>query len=243
LRESADDARTHALSVQAEQFRGLEQRMTDHATESAQVVAAAVERLAERSAAVDVSLRTLRSDVLDAVERAASSIAAPSAEALVHARSEASKTATAAARAAELQSAHASRLDGAVAELHAEFATLAARSVDAAERQQAAVLALSGQIARSAAVQSESLETNFKGALEQALDKITRTMERATARPIEMNGEATDVLVARMFDVPEHELSSNLDQLDVEQRRSKSGTAKSVGRLKAMNGLAATNAE
>jgi hypothetical protein len=193
--------------------------------EKADRVAKTLERLAERAATFDEKLLVLRGDLVEVVERAAASIAAPSAEALVHARSEAAKAATAAARAAELQSAHASRLDGAVAELHGEFTALAAR------------------IDRSAAVQSDSLETNFKSALEQALDKITRTMERATARPIESNVEATEVLVARMFDVPEHEMSSNLDQLDVEQRRTKSGTAKSVDRLKAMNGLAATNAE
>src|SRR6185295_10022956 len=96
--------------------------------------------------------------------------------------------------------------------------------------------ALREQVAQSATVQSGSLETTFRGALEQALDKIERTMHRATARPIEMTGEATDVVLAKMFDVPDGQMTSNLDQLDVDQRRSTATIAKSVGRLKEMNG-------
>jgi hypothetical protein len=135
------------------------------------------------------------------------------------------------------------RLHDAVAELHDEIAALSARGVDADERRRQTVRELSDQIARSAAVQSHALETNFKGALEQALDKITRTMERATARPIETSGEATEVLLSKIFDGPDGEVTSNLDQLEVEARRSRDGIAKSVGRLRAMNSLAATAAE
>ena len=70
----------------------------------------------------------------------------------------------------------------------------------------------------------------------QSTRKITKTMERATARPIETTGEATDVLLAKMFDMPDVEMTSNLDQLDVEQRTTKAKISDSVGRLNKMNG-------
>jgi hypothetical protein len=61
-------------------------------------------------------------------------------------------------------------------------------------------------------------------------------MQSATARPIEMTGEATEVLLSKIFDDPTNELTSNYDQLDVQQRKSTGSIAKSVGRLKEMGG-------
>lgn len=58
------------------------------------------------------------------------------------------------------------------------------------------------------------LEGRFKENLDQTLDKISRTLEAATARPIDSHIEATDVLVAKVFD-DEGEMDTNLGRLDV----------------------------
>jgi hypothetical protein len=135
------------------------------------------------------------------------------------------------------------RLDGALADLRGEFAALATRTVESAARQHDAVQALREHLAQNATSQSDALATGFKGALETALDKITRTMASATARPIETNVEATDVLLAKIFDARDGEVSSNLDQLDVEQRRSRRSILSSVDRLKQMSGAAGNGAQ
>jgi hypothetical protein len=141
-----------------------------------------------------------------------------------------------AARTTEVQTSLAAGFDGAVSELRAEFMALTARNVDAAERQDQAVRELSERIAQHSAGQADALQSNFKGALDKALDQITRTMQSATARPIETTSEATEVLLSKIFDVPDGEMTSNLDQIEIEQVRAKGGIASSVGRLKAMGG-------
>jgi hypothetical protein len=212
LRGAVDDAKKRGADVQAEQLRGLEQRLASGASESSVALARTVERLAERMAALDGSIQAVRGELADAVDRAVKGGASAS------------------------QADVAARVDGALAQLRGELSSLNARAVESAERQQEAVQAIRAQVAQNAAVQSGSLESTFKGALEQALDKITKTMERATARPIETSGEATDVLLAKMFDMPDVEMTSNLDQLDVEQRTTKVKISDSVGRLNEMNG-------
>jgi hypothetical protein len=134
-------------------------------------------------------------------------------------------------------------IESAVASLHGEIAALAARTAESAARQDAAVQALREHLAQNAAVQSDALASSFKGALEKALDKITKTMEAATARPIETTVEATDVLLAKIFDAPDVEISSNLDELDVEQRRSHRSILTSVDRLKQMSGANAAGTD
>jgi hypothetical protein len=238
LRGSMDDARTNALSAQVEQLRGLEQRLAAGASESADAVADAVARLAERSAEIDESLKTLHRDLADALERTAESTkTAPAAvtDAIGELRSDAARAAAAASRAADAQAAVVGRVDGSLAELKSEFMALTARSIEAAERQDAAVRALRDEIERRATVQSGSLESTFKDALDKAIDQIERTMARATARPIETSGEATEVLLSKIFDGPDGEVTSNLDQLEVEERRSKGSISKSLDRLKRMN--------
>jgi len=238
LRETVDESRTFVASVQAEQLRDLEQRVAGGASESADVLTRTVELLAERTAALDDSLQVLRRELAGVVEHAvAETSAAPTVAALADIRLEFVRSA---ARATEAHSALAERVDGSFTELRGELLSLSARGIESAERQHDAVRALRAEIAQSAAVQSDSLGATFDDAIELALDKITRTMERATARPIESDGEATEALVARMFDAPDGELTSNLDQLEVEERRANGGFAKSVDRLKQMNG-AATN--
>jgi hypothetical protein len=249
LRATVDAAATRSAGAQAEQVRDLERRVEAQAAaagEADDALTQTVGRLADRVATLDASLLAMRREIAESVDRAISGTATAS-QAEATARLEGSLTAlrgdladaidrAVSGSAKTSHSEAAARLDGSVAELRAEFASLNARGIEAAERQEAAIRALREQVAMNAAVQSGSLESTFKGALEQALDKITRTMERATARPIEMTGEATDVLLAKMFDVPDGEMTSNLDQLDVEQRTSKAKIAGSVGRLKEMNG-------
>jgi len=250
LRESLDDSRTMALSVQAEQFRDLERRVLDHAAEETAATHRALERLVERTAAIDGALQSLHGGVSTGFERAVAAATTPSsavtdqiAELRVE-TAQAVQAAMSAARTADAQTALASRLEAAMTELRGEFMALTARSIDSAQRQHDAMLALKDQVAQSAAVQASTLHADFKDALEHALDKIERVMRSATAKPIETTVEATDVLLAKIFDSPDSELTSNLDQLDVEQRRSTHGIEKSVGRLKKMSGgLAASRSD
>lgn len=238
LRETSAEARTRASLADADRMRDLELRITGTVSETNGALARTVEKLAERTAAIDAALAGLRGDLSGAVERAAAANATAPAEvteALAGLRSHAAEAAAVAGRTAEVQAALAARLDGSFSEMRAEVMALKTRSVEAAELQESAVRSLREQIAKSAAGQSEALQTSFKGALDLALDKITRTMQAATARPIEIHGEATDVLLARIFDGKEGEVTSNLDQLDVEQRRSKRSISKDVGRLKEMH--------
>ena len=78
------------------------------------------------------------------------------------------------------------------------------------------------------------LEGRFKDNLDETLQKITRTLEAATARPIDSSIEATDVLVAQVFD-DEAEMESNLDSLDVRvsSAESVSDTLDRLRRLRA----------
>ncbi|MEN8149777.1 MAG: hypothetical protein ABFS86_08125 [Planctomycetota bacterium] len=56
--------------------------------------------------------------------------------------------------------------------------------------------------------------------------------DRAAAGPVEVTGEATDVLVDRIFDA-DHEMTSNLDSLEVEEVATKSGVSNTIARLRA----------
>ncbi len=280
LRDAADETSVRPVSIDAAQLHDLLERVAASVSEANDGVARSVDRVAERLASLDGSLKAMRdeagaSDVTGEMAKVADRLASldgsfqamrseasggasqataalaeavdrieqrlSALDAAVHAMRDdvayaADRAPTVDATASQAEAA--SRLDDAIAGMRGELTALTARGAEAADRQEAAISALREHVAQSAAVQSGSLESTFKGALEQALDKITRTMERATARPIEMTGEATDVLLAKIFDVPDGEMTSNLDQLDVEERRSKATIGKSVGRLKEMNGRA-----
>jgi hypothetical protein len=288
IRESSEDGRTHALSIQAEQFRDLERRLsgaaTERATESGKAadriaalettlkalrgdIAAMAERVAQHSSTaavavtqalgdlrshtkavadktseLDMSIGTLREEHAAHAEKIVALSASPPAEitdALEELRDHAQESAR---RTAESHDQLSRRLDTTIVDLKSDFAALSARSLEQAERSQQSVRAISDLIAQAASVQSDSLQSSFKDALERALDKIEKTMQAATAKPIDMSGEATDVLLAKIFDDPDTELTSNYDQLDVAQRRSGASIAKSVGRLKQMGGGAAAPA-
>ncbi len=261
LRTSLEGARALALSNQAERLRELETRLSESAAAGSGVLLGTVEGLAERTTALDGSLQELRGDLASIAERtAAEGSAATTAvtsavtDALAGLRSAAEQNSAAAARTAEAQAVVATRtaeaqadlaarLDGSLAQMRADVAALAAHGAESAERQDLAVRSLREHLAQNATGQAEALAASFKGSLDQALDKITKTMQAATARPIEINGEATDVLLARIFDGKDGEVTSNLDQLDVEERRSKRGISKSVGRLREMTHSAKSASE
>ena len=75
-------------------------------------------------------------------------------------------------------------------------------------------------------------QDKFDEQLDRTIDEIQKTIRRATAGPIDVVVEATDVLVDRLFDHDE-ELTTNLDDLDVEERTTKEKISSSLERLKA----------
>ena len=75
-----------------------------------------------------------------------------------------------------------------------------------------AIRALREELAVAASASADASSARFESALEGALDKITRTMESATARPIEISVEATDVLLDKISE-------GGLDSLSNEEKR------------------------
>ena len=99
---------------------------------------------------------------------------------------------------------------------------------------EATVSSLLERLSERETFNSSSLEEKFNKTLDASLDKITRTMEAATARPIDVVVEATDVLVDKIFDFGEDQMSTNLGKLNVQQSTSKSGIAGNLQALKKM---------
>jgi flagellar hook-basal body complex protein FliE len=141
-----------------------------------------------------------------------------------------------ATRTVATEASLAATFDGAVTGLRTELEALAQHQAARAERQDEAIQALRDEIAAQAVAQSEAASRGFEGALDEALDKITRTMESATARPIEISVEATDVLLDKLFDASDSEMSTNLGQLDVKESTSRKGIKGSLGKLRALRG-------
>jgi len=84
------------------------------------------------------------------------------------------------------------------------------------------------------AVNTSVFEDKLNASLDASLDKITKTMELATAKPIDVVVEATDVLVAKLFDYDTDVMSSNMEDLDVEETTTKSNIAGNLEALRAM---------
>ena len=80
-----------------------------------------------------------------------------------------------------------------------------------------------------------NIESRMSEQLGETLSEIDRSIRSATAQPIDITEEATDVLVERLFD-HEDEMETNLGQLEVEELTSKSGISDSLARLKAARG-------
>jgi len=137
----------------------------------------------------------------------------------------------AAAREAAGRADAVGQLQGQLAEMQAFLQVLDQRSSGANE---ATVNALLQQLGEKQAFDTSNLEERFNASLDASLDKITRTMEAATAKPIDIVVEATDVLVDKFFDVPDTQMSTNLGELNVEEKTSKKGIGGTLAALRAM---------
>ena len=105
----------------------------------------------------------------------------------------------------------------------------------AAHKEEETMNTLINKLESQASVDSRGMEERFAGQLDDALDKISKTMEAATATPIDIVVEATDVLVDKLFDMEDAKsLSTNLDTIDVEETKTKTGIGRNLDALKRM---------
>jgi len=88
-------------------------------------------------------------------------------------------------------------------------------------------------IAAQGSTKATDLEDRFRNAMNEAVDRLGKTIRAATSKPIDNSIEATDALVARLFDSPD-EIDSNLGGLDVEVSTAEDGIGASLARLRAM---------
>ena len=88
----------------------------------------------------------------------------------------------------------------------------------------------------------EQLEGRFSFQMDQTLDEISRALRVATMKPVDVEVEATDVLVDRIFD-QESEMKTNLGILAVEERTSGNGIKGHLARLREARGGAAKAGE
>jgi len=88
-------------------------------------------------------------------------------------------------------------------------------------------------LASQGATKATDLEERFRSAMNEAVERLGKTLQAAATRPIDNSIEATDALVARLFDRPD-ELDSNLGGLDVEVTTAGDGIGDSLARLRAM---------
>jgi hypothetical protein len=137
----------------------------------------------------------------------------------------------AAARAAAGKADDVKKLEDQLVQMHQFLLALDERSAGANE---ATVQALVEQLSQKQTLDASALEAKFNQTLDASLEKFTKTVEAATAKPIDIVVEATDVLVDKIFDTPADQMSSNLDDLEVEQKTSKSGIGKNLAALRAM---------
>jgi DNA repair exonuclease SbcCD ATPase subunit len=130
-------------------------------------------------------------------------------------------------------------LQGQLAQMQDFLSGLDERSAGVDE---ATMTALMEQLSQRETTSTQGLEQRFNESLDASLDKITKTMERATAKPIDVVVEATDVLVDKLFD-GDYAMTTNLDELEVEKRTSRKGIAGSLAALKKMRGSAGKQPE
>jgi hypothetical protein len=127
---------------------------------------------------------------------------------------------------------------GSVDQVKEELAAMKAALLSLGERpaapDESLVDTLVGRLAERDAAGSSALEERFSATLDDTLDRITRTMEAATAKPIDSRVEATDVLVEKLFDLGEEEMNSNLDDLEVEEKTTRSDINRNLDRLRAL---------
>jgi len=128
----------------------------------------------------------------------------------------------------EAEKSAVSKVRGEVGELKELLRSLAERGTGPDE---ATLEALVGRLGE----RDTQLEGRMNVQLDRTMEEINRSLLRATAKPIDVIGEATDVLVGRIFD-EEHEMTSNLDALEVQELESKDGVGKSIAQLRAARG-------
>jgi hypothetical protein len=139
----------------------------------------------------------------------------------------------AAARAAAGKADDVRKLEEQLSAMHQFLRVLDERSAGANE---ATVQALVSQLSQKQTLDTNALEAKFNQTLDASLEKFTKTVEAATAKPIDIVVEATDVLVDKIFDTPADQMSTNLDSLEVDQKKSKRGIGGSLAALRAMRG-------
>jgi hypothetical protein len=117
------------------------------------------------------------------------------------------------------------RLNGELAEVKSLVKSLVEQPNEGMDRA-----ALRDLIAKLSA-RDEQIEGRFGQQLDQTLTEITRALRVATMKAIDVEGEATDVLVDRVFDL-ESEMKTNLGFLAVEESASRNGIGGSLARLR-----------
>ncbi len=90
---------------------------------------------------------------------------------------------------------------------------------------------LLARLSEREAASTEHLESRFEEGLKRTLDSVSKTLHLATARPLDRPVEATDAMLARIFDRAD-EMDSNLSRLEVEASTAKAGIEDSLDRLK-----------
>lgn len=93
------------------------------------------------------------------------------------------------------------------------------------------VEALLARLGEREAATTQQLERRFEAGLQKTLEKVSRTLHSATARPVDRPVEATDAMLARIFDRAD-EMDSNLSRLEVEVSTTRAGIEESLDRLK-----------
>jgi DNA repair exonuclease SbcCD ATPase subunit len=90
---------------------------------------------------------------------------------------------------------------------------------------------LLARLSEREAASTQQLESRFEAGLKKTLDSVSKTLHLATARPLDRPVEATDAMLARIFDRAD-EMDSNLSRLEVEASTAKAGIEDSLDRLK-----------
>jgi hypothetical protein len=93
------------------------------------------------------------------------------------------------------------------------------------------VEALLARLSEREAATTQHLESRFEEGLRRTLDSVSKRLHLATARPLDRPVEATDAMLARIFDRAD-EMDSNLSRLEVEASTAKAGIEDSLDRLK-----------
>lgn len=116
-----------------------------------------------------------------------------------------------------------------VAELRTELAEM--KSLLKAGGGHENVETLLARLSERESASTQQLERSFEAGLQKTLDKVSRTLHLATARPLDRPVEATDAMLARIFDRAD-EMDSNLSRLEVEVSTTRAGIEDSLDRLK-----------